>query len=706
MARPLQFPTVAIDLSYNDIVDSTSLKYPYPQAEDLYAAVLDTLIVANIDNDENQELILPAFAANYPQAVAKDAPIWIIDISANSIGNIDLLTYQSSRRALLMKYEPEAKALVFQPFTDVWPEVAPGYLFTPSSEGFNRTELNKYQTHGPSSGEFYDNGETYLIVPSQWSDVTSSPKLLIARLNQEKNDLIYTDLGYELGADSSAVIKATSTTGPAIFLGQSYLDGDIRSDVILPITIADDGTPSVDKSRSMQVFHDYWNQAENFAFAKQFPEIVLYDSENPQSTMDYSHVVTAESVDLNGDGLPDIISAHAYRNPSTNLMALVPYIQQSDGTFKEETASRFVDFEYEEDVPYRLFTHDLNNDGHIDIAFGSQMWDDTPATSSSAGVYLNDGLGHFVRAATDDYLIDLLNQSQLAIVDSETGPQVVRIDITANTSLWPPQIQIDLFKTKQNHTGPNGIDPAEHGAPGFNEWFYLYNNPDVAQAIENGTYSNGLAHYLEIGRSESREAFAPGSVITGTESIDNIYYATMKSEVTLHKESEEHWKLTRDGRSDQLHSIERIKLADEWIALDSEDSNSAGGIYRTYQAAFARTPDTGGFGYWIDHADKGASAVQMAEEFVWSEEFQNLYSVITADNFLSGNDIGRVVEGFYTNVLGRSPDQEGLNFYTAEIETQQRTAGRVLAEIADSNENRLMLAPTIDQGMLFDLWQG
>jgi len=157
---------------------------------------------------------------------------------------------------------------------------------------------------------------------------------------------------------------------------------------------------------------------------------------------------------------------------------------------------------------------------------------------------------------------------------------------------------------------------------------------------------------------------------------------------------------------DYINSIERIVFSDSSLAFDTESSNSAGGIYRTYQAAFNRTPDKVGFGYWIDRADNGASAVQMAEGFVWSAEFQTLYGVTTSDNYLVGNDVEAVVDLFYRNVLGRAPDQGGLDYYASTIVAQDKTGGRVLAEIADSAENRANLLPTIESGMQYNLWLG
>lgn len=161
-----------------------------------------------------------------------------------------------------------------------------------------------------------------------------------------------------------------------------------------------------------------------------------------------------------------------------------------------------------------------------------------------------------------------------------------------------------------------------------------------------------------------------------------------------------------DDQGTTLRDVERVQFRDGSIALDLEGSSSAGGIYRTYQAAFDRTPDHSGLGYWIDRADNGASAVRMAEEFAWSDEFQRVYGVTTTDQYLTGNDIEAVVSQFYQNVLGREPDLEGLDFYTAMIESREGSVGRALAEIADSQENRQNVQPVIQSGIEYDLWLG
>ena len=93
--------------------------------------------------------------------------------------------------------------------------------------------------------------------------------------------------------------------------------------------------------------------------------------------------------------------------------------------------------------------------------------------------------------------------------------------------------------------------------------------------------------------------------------------------------------------------------------------------------------------------------MQIAEEFVGSKEFQTLYNVATNDPYLGSSNITAVVDLFYQNVLGRAPDQGGLDYYASTIQDREKTTGQVLAEIADSTENRLNLIGTIELGMQY-----
>lgn len=188
--------------------------------------------------------------------------------------------------------------------------------------------------------------------------------------------------------------------------------------------------------------------------------------------------------------------------------------------------------------------------------------------------------------------------------------------------------------------------------------------------------------------------------IDGGSGVDTVSYTKSKSEVSFVRKPSGSLEVTGDG-VDTLENVERLKFKDLSVAFDINSNNSAGGIYRLYEAAFNRVPDLGGLGFWIGEADKGLDANLMGEKFVFSQEFRDLYQVNLTDRFLSGNDIRAVVSKMYMNVLGREADSGGLNFYSNEVMSKTRSVGQVLAEISDSSENRVNLVGVISQGITF-----
>ena len=73
--------------------------------------------------------------------------------------------------------------------------------------------------------------------------------------------------------------------------------------------------------------------------------------------------------------------------------------------------------------------------------------------------------------------------------------------------------------SKMLSTGPNGIDPALRGEPGYNEFYYLLNNESAMDSVKAGEYPNGLEHYIAVGKDLGYLSNA-GSSNTQTEIIE------------------------------------------------------------------------------------------------------------------------------------------------------------------------------------------
>lgn len=152
--------------------------------------------------------------------------------------------------------------------------------------------------------------------------------------------------------------------------------------------------------------------------------------------------------------------------------------------------------------------------------------------------------------------------------------------------------------------------------------------------------------------------------------------------------------LLRDG-TDNLESVERIHFADASLAFDS--AGVAGEAYRLYKAAFDRESDDSGLGYWIAQLDNGASLGSVANAFVASDEFQNLYGSNVSDE--------EFVNLLYHNVLDREADSGGYAYWTNELNSNL-TRADVLVSFSESIENQNNVAELIAMGITYQEWIG
>ena len=143
------------------------------------------------------------------------------------------------------------------------------------------------------------------------------------------------------------------------------------------------------------------------------------------------------------------------------------------------------------------------------------------------------------------------------------------------------------------------------------------------------------------------------------------------------------------GQTDMLTNVERIQFPDKIIALDLD--GNAGQSYRLYQAAFNRTPDLAGLGYWIGQMDKGAeNLVHVANGFVDSLEFKQLYGDHISDNAF--------ITALYTNVLHRLPDQAGFDYWNGRISDGMGRPS-ILVSFSESTENIAQVIGQISHGI-------
>ncbi len=141
---------------------------------------------------------------------------------------------------------------------------------------------------------------------------------------------------------------------------------------------------------------------------------------------------------------------------------------------------------------------------------------------------------------------------------------------------------------------------------------------------------------------------------------------------------------------EDISKVNSLKFKDKEIKVKEDIINTfdqitgiydaSGEMFRIYNAAFSRFPDNDGLKYWIKQYSEGLDNHEIvSKSFLGSNEFIKKYgSNLSNEAF---------VEKLYINVLGRTYDQEGYNYWTGNLNNNVEQRWSVLWNISQSNEN-------------------
>jgi hypothetical protein len=364
----------------------------------------------------------------------------------------------------------------------------------------------------------------------------------------------------------------------------------------------------------------------------------------PASGIDKELILEVEAIDLNGDAFPDLMLS-VTNGGAHDVFYHADYIQLlvNDGTghFRDETATRLPQSKDISEPGWltSLTAVDFNHDGFPDI-----LAESPGGGTVTSKVYLNKGDGTFAL----DWESALGERTQAADVDGDGMADLV--SATADG-----QITVSL-----NKLANGGIYKANFGG--------------------DSLLGSGGADTFYARPGNDRFDGAGGldtAVVQGTRAS----YA-----VTITADG---FKLASLGATVALHDVERVQFGDAMLAFDI--AGTAGQAYRIYQAAFARTPDAGGLGFWIGAMDKGLGLADVAAMFVGSQEFADRYGTQDNAGFLAT---------VYHNVLHREPDDGGFAFW-GKFMANGGSRAELLAQFSESPENQAQVIGAIDHGIAF-----
>ncbi|WP_396189469.1 DUF4214 domain-containing protein [Flavobacterium sp.] len=222
----------------------------------------------------------------------------------------------------------------------------------------------------------------------------------------------------------------------------------------------------------------------------------------------------------------------------------------------------------------------------------------------------------------------------------------------------------------------------------------------IGNSVANWLQSGAGNDVLQGGEgNDSLQGAAGNDILEGGAGINLAVVQGLRNEYQIASGGAERFTLTdsvltRDG-IDSFYQIQRVKFADTFVGLDTGKGENAGEAYRMYKAAFDRTPDAAGLGFWINTLDRGAGIIDVAQGFINSAEFKNLYGADSADQ--------QFVTLLYNHVLHRAPEGEGYQFWLNGLSGGVSRAA-VLRDFSESTENINQTADLVANGIAYDLW--
>lgn len=336
------------------------------------------------------------------------------------------------------------------------------------------------------------------------------------------------------------------------------------------------------------------------------------------------------TLDINNDGLLDIVALSTANNPFYQGAYVDVYINKGNKVFENATQQTIGASATHVNGNWSVFLTklDANNDGLVDIAL-SQYNGPSQTDSDALFLLLNKGNGLFQSVKYSDVSSDhnMFSYNSIPIKTS---------------------------------SGIGFISP-------YNMNGILYGN-ELLSTKPLPKFAFGIGQLELLGSRSQYTINESASTVTVTDNIAN-----------------------RDGTQSLLDIQQRIKFTDGSLALDVTNTADNSLVYRIYQAAFARSPDEGGFRYWMDqHNNNGLSFGSMASGFINSTEFKTKYGANPTNS--------QLVDLLYQNVLGRQGEAGGVTYWNNELNSGHQTKEQVLIGFSGSPENVAKTAANIDHG--------
>ena len=296
---------------------------------------------------------------------------------------------------------------------------------------------------------------------------------------------------------------------------------------------------------------------------------------------------------------------------------------------------------------------------------------ETAAQTASAGAF--EALQGFGATLTTADEVDLGSFEALALAQFQTVLGAVTDVLSGVAGVLS---QLILGSRNSDPTFVVNLDGNVDGSD-EGDWFYLNDLANI--------FNGGLGQDILFGFGGD-DRFTGGAdddtLFGGAGSGDTAIYAGPQARYTLQIESDGVTVIDRSGAegTDALSEIEFLSFGDvanfnlaNQVGIASLSAEAIATFVELYIAYFNRAPDAEGLNFWGSAFANGFSLEAIATLFLDQDETRATYP-----DTLTNLEFATQV---YNNVLGRTPDQDGLDFWAGALDSGGVTRDQFILEV-------------------------
>ncbi len=203
---------------------------------------------------------------------------------------------------------------------------------------------------------------------------------------------------------------------------------------------------------------------------------------------------------------------------------------------------------------------------------------------------------------------------------------------------------------------------------------FVFSNGSVTKTGNEVRRMMGLkSDWFSIGAVQ--RTFGDGSAVAY---IDHIFELFLGRQATAQERLD--WVAAVDSGA-RAELTDSLVLSNEWAGVMVEDF---------YQSALGRGSDASGRAHWLGQIEAGVRIETIGSHFYGSEEYFNR----------SGGTNEAFVTALYQDLLERSPDADGLSFWSGKLDRGEASPGSVAAGFYASIESRRSRVASLYQRIL------